>query len=157
MHWLNDGGIPKDRLWDIYYAVENRRETFDWDKCFGWVGSVRRGWIIAAIGLANRYLELDISGLPFAAEAKELPEWLTQTIESEWKNGIRLRSLHTCLREPRELFRQIRKRIPPNAVEATIEMEGHFDNSWRLPYQVGSMMKRLGPSVRGIRTIVGKR
>jgi len=133
VHWLNDGGVRKERLWDIYYAVANRRESFDWEKCFGCVSDVRRRWIISAIGLAHKYLELDLTGLPFADEAKDLPGWLIKTVEGEWRNGVRLRSLHTCLREPRELFRQIRKRLPPNAVEATIEMEGQFENGWRLP------------------------
>lgn len=151
VHWLNNGGADKERLWDIYYAVHNRRANFDWDLCLNSVSEIRQQWIVAAIGLAHKYLNLDIDQLPFADRAKVLPPWLISAIEHEWQSGIRLRSLHTCLNEPKELLRQIKKRIPPNPVQATIEMEGRFDNNPRIRYQIGSMLNRIRPSLRGIR------
>ncbi len=150
VHWLNDGGENKERLWDIYYAVANRPAGFSWDKCLGTVSVTRQQWVIAAIGLAHRYLGLDLSDLPFAEQARELPKWLTDTVEREWRTGIRHRSLHTCLREPREFVRQLRKRFPPNPLQATIEMEGSILNGWRLPYQIGTMKKRALPSLKGL-------
>lgn len=157
VHWLNDGGARKDRLWDVYYAVKNRPATFDWDRCLNSVSDVRRQWIIAAIGLAHKYLDLDISGFPSAESAKVLPPWLVAAVEKEWKSGVRLKSLHTCLREPRELLKQIRKRVPPNPLQATIEMEGNFDNGLRFRYQLGSMLNRIRPSVRGIVSTLTRR
>lgn len=151
VHWLNDGGANKDRLLDIYHAVENRPADFDWDLCLNSVSDIRRKWIITAIGLAHKYFDLKIDGFPFAAEAKMLPHWLITAIENEWRSGVRMRSLHTCLNDPKELFRQIKKRIPPNALQATIEMDGRFDESPRLPYQIRSMLNRTIPSIRGIR------
>lgn len=151
VHWLNDGGARKDRLWDIYYAVQNRPSSFDWNQCLDSVSKIRQEWIITVISLAHKYLGLDIRELPFMHQDKQIPPWLVQSIEKEWKSGVPSRSLHTCLREPREFLRQLRKRIPPNPVQATIEMEGVFDNRSRLKYQLGTMIRRISPSIRGMR------
>ena len=148
VHWLNDGGERKHRLWDIYYAVANRPPDFDWDKCLNEVSERRRGWILAAIGLAHRYLGLPIDDIPFADEAKFLPPWLIKTVESEWNSGVRSAPLVTCLRDPAEFLQQLRKRIPPNPLQATIEMEGDIRNGSRFGYQLGSIRKRLLASIR---------
>ena len=151
VHWLNDGGANKERLWDIYHAVENRPANFDWDLCLNSVSEVRQQWIITAIGLAHKYLSLEIDGFTFADRAKVIPKWLISTIEKEWQSDVRLISLHRCLNDRKELFRQIKKRIPPNALQSTIEMEGRFDSRSRFPYQIGSMLNRILPSIKGIR------
>ena len=150
VHWLTDGGANKSRLWDIFYAVQNRPSNFDWDRCLNSVSEVRQQWIIATIGLAHRYLDLEIGDLPFADRAKDLPKWLIPALEKEWESGVPLKSLHTCLNNPKEFFIQVKKRIPPNPIEATIEMEGSFDNKSRLKYQFGSIIKRIRPSIKGI-------
>ena len=157
VHWLNDGGARKDRLWDIYHAVQNRPVNFDWDVCLNSVSEIRGEWVIATIGLAHKYLELEIDGLPFANRAKDLPPWLIRAIEKEWRSGTPLRSLHTSLNSAKELFRQIKKRIPPNAVQATVEMEGRFDNRSRLGYQIGSVIRKFRPSFSGIRDTIIKK
>lgn len=149
-HWLTDGGERKDRLWDIYYAVSNRPPTFDWNKCLEVVSPTRRGWVILTIGLAHKYLGLDISHLPFENEAKRLPDWVCRTLETEWDRGIPLLPIHTQLHNPKVLLQQIRKRIPPNPITATIDMEGDFYTGNRRWFQIGSMAKRLGPSVKRV-------
>lgn len=154
VHWLNDGGEKKERLWDIYYAVANRPADFDWEKCLGPVSTVRRGWIIASIGLAGRYLGLPIEGLPFEHEARNLPSWLTAAVEKEWRSGVPHRRLHTCLNDPAEFFRQLRKRIPPNPIQATIESEGDLRNGTRIWYQLQSMKNRILPSLSRVSQIV---
>lgn len=152
VHWLNDGGAYRERLWDIYYAVANRPADFDWDRCLNVVSERRRKWILTAIGIANRYLDLDIDDLPFADEARNIPAWVIRCIEKEWASGLRIQPLGMVLREPKQLFRQIMKRLPPNAVESTIEMEGDFNSPIRLHYQIGGAAKRLLPSLRNFRT-----
>jgi hypothetical protein len=154
VHWLNDGGQYKERLWDIYYAVANRPAGFDWDKCLGIVSPTRRKWVITTIGLANKYLGLPIDDLPFADEARDIPEWIIRTVEAEWASDIRLQSLHVVWRDPKQLLQQIRKRIPPNPIQATIETEGEFDDSSRLKYQVRNIARRLIPSIRRISSTI---
>lgn len=157
VHWLNDGGERKDRLWDIYYAVANRPADFDWDKCFGKISGPRRGWILAAIGLTHRYLGLPIDDIPFADEAKRLPPWLSRRVEYEWRSGVRLVPLANCLRNPAALVRQLRKRLPPNPLQATIEMEGNIFDGPRFIYQLGSIKNRCLPSVRALWKTMGAR
>ena len=154
VHWLNDGGERKSRLWDIYYAVVNRPDSFDWDKCLNEAGPRRREWILAAIGLTHRYLGLPIDDVPFAEEAKALPQWLIKTVEREWRSGLQSIPLIVCLRDPAAFLRQLRKRIPPNPLQATIEMEGDIRHGSRMRYQLGSMRKRFLPSIKGVSGVI---
>lgn len=157
VHWLTDGGENRERLWDIYYAVQNRPPGFDWEKCLNLVSDNRRGWIIATVGLAHKYLQLSLEGIPFAEEARELPAWLTQTIEKEWERAVRLRPLHTALGSRKVLLEQIRKRIPPNPIQATIDCEGSFHASSRVGYQIRDTFKRLGPSLKRVLPVIVKK
>ncbi len=151
VHWLNDGGERKHRLWDVYYAVENRPDTFSWELCLDTVSKTRRQWVIAAIGVAHRYFGLSLDGLPFADEALRLPDWMTRTIDREWASEVRLRPLARTIRQPREFIRQVLKRFPPNPIQSTVEMEGDLFSSTRLGYQLGSIKRRLLPSARDLR------
>lgn len=150
VHWLTDGGAKKDKLWDIYYAVKNRPANFDWEKCLGVVSRKRRRWILCTIGLAHRYLGLDISDLSFAEECENIPVWVIKTIEKEWESQIPLLPLHQHLNDRREFWRQVKKRFPPNAVQATINGEGSFDDKSRLYYQITDFFRRLLPSAKRI-------
>ena len=147
-HWLNDGGASKDRLWDIYYAVSNRPTDFDWDRCLNVVSQTRRRWVVSSIGLAHKYLDLFIDDLPFADEARSLPLWLTRAVEREWASEVHLIDINFLHRDPIQLLKQIKKRIPPNPIEATIEMDGDFDAVTRVHYQIGSFFKRILPSLK---------
>jgi hypothetical protein len=150
VHWLTDGGVAKERLWDIVYAVQNRAKDFDWNRCLNIVSETRREWINCTVRLAVKYLGLNIDNTPFAKMAENLPGWVVKTIEKEWESKVRLKPLQNCLGDSLEFFEQISKRIPPNPIQATIEMEGKFDEKTRIFYQIGSFLFRFIPSIKRI-------
>lgn len=150
VHWLTDGGADKEKLWDIYYAVARRPKNFDWDRCLNSDSSTRKRWILCTIGLAHRYLGLDLENTPLAENLPDIPGWLLEALEKEWQSDVFLRPLHTCLRDRKDFFRQIKKRIPPNSIQATISMEGEFDDKSRVRYQIGNVFQRLFPSLKRI-------
>ena len=148
VHWLNDGGANKDKLWDIYYAVKNRPADFDWDRCLNIVSKTRRRWIVCAIGLARHYLQLNLDDTPIKGEADDLPAWLIREVEREWSSSTVLRPMHIYLNDASAFFAQIKKRLRPNAIQATVEMEGSFDARTRAHYQIGNIFKRIIPSYK---------
>lgn len=150
VHWLLDGGIYKEKLLDMFYLIENSGNQFDWDRCLNSIEPKRKGWIINTIGLLKIYFGLDTDRLPFKDRIGIIPEWFIDTVEKEWKNPVPLRPLQTCLHDGHLLLLQIKKRIPPNKIQATVEMNGEFDTSNRLKYQVMSMFHRALPSLRRI-------
>ena len=143
VHWLNDGGIKREKLWDIFYAVQNRSADFDWNRCLDATSPKRRKWIVCAILLAEKYLDLDLTDTPIALEAGNLPEWVIRTVEQEWNNPVPLIPLHRCWKDKSLLLQQIKKRLPPNPIQATIETEGNFDDGIRLFYQIKDVAFRL--------------
>lgn len=150
VHWLTDGGVSKDRLWDFVYAIENRPPDFDWERCLNTVSQTRREWIFCTIGLAVKYLGLNVDNTPFATMSKNIPKWIIRTVEKEWESKVRLKPLQYCLNNRQEFFQQIKKRLPPNPIQATIEMEGKFNEQPRIFYQGGSLLFRLKPSLERI-------
>ncbi len=148
VHWLNDGAAVKARLWDIYYAVENRAPDFDWDRCLNTVDQKRRKWIVCAIGLAHLYLGLDLKNTPIAAEAEQIPKWVIRTVEKEWADKNRLKRLQDCLSDRKEFFLQLKKRFPPNPIQATVEVGGEFDDKPRIFYQAADIFIRIKPSLQ---------
>lgn len=156
-HWLTGGGEDRDRLYDVYYAVKNRSQDFDWSRCLDVVSQNRRSWIVASVGLAHKYLGLPVDDLPFATEATRLPAWLTKSIERSWASESRLRGIDESITSPRQLIRQVRNRIPPNPIQSTIFCEGSFDGRSRIGYQLRDALNRLTPSVRRLsRAIVNQ-
>lgn len=150
VHWLTDGGAFKERLWDIYYLIENRPADFDWERCLNAAGPKRRKWMICCLGLAHKYLGLDISVTPAADAAGQIPRWLTRAVEKEWTAQIAAIPLSACLHDRKIFWRQVKKRIPPNPVQATVLLEGSFDERPRFFYQAGNILIRLLPAVKRI-------
>lgn len=152
VHWLIDGGEFKERLYDIFWLIKNRPKNFDWQRCLGPVPKHRRRWIICVIGIAHKYLNLEIDDLPFAEEAKNLPKWLTKTIEKEWQSEIRLAPLKFNIKKPKKLIQQLKKRLPPNPITATVLVEGNFDSKTRLFYQTKNFYQRWLSAVHKLKS-----
>ena len=150
IHWLTDGGSNKLRLWDIYYSIDNRPTDFDWDRFLGTVDSNRRRWLTCALGLASRYLGLDLTGTPVEGEARDLPQWLMRTVEREWASETQLVPLEVSIHDPKTILPQIMRRFRPNPIWATLNMNGSFDAKTRFFYQIGSALKRIPSSYRRI-------
>jgi hypothetical protein len=149
VHWLADGGIHKDRLRDIYYAVVNRPIDFDWSRCLDAAGANRRGWILCVIGMTDKYFNLPLDGLPFAGEARQIPEWVVKRVEMEWRDPVHLLPLLTFTRDPKQFLRQAKKRLPPSPIRAMVEMEGEI-NGPLFYYQIGCFAKRIPPFLRSL-------
>lgn len=156
VHWLTDGAENKEKLWDIYYAVENRSENFDWDLCFKNIGSKRIDWVIYTIGIANRYLGLEIKNLPFYKQSENLPKWLIKVINKLWSREYQFIPLVSCLSDPYMFFYQLRHRFPPNPIMATIYVEGKLNSKTRIFYQAEFFIKRAKPSFKSLITSIFK-
>jgi Uncharacterised nucleotidyltransferase len=148
IHLLKHGAWRPVWLCDIGAAVESVPPNFSWDICLGH-NSTRAGWIICAIGLAERILHADISALPIASRAKETPAWLFDSVLTQWSNPFAINQppmnhsapLASYLKHPLGIFRALRERWP-NPILATVSVNGNFNDLPRLPYQVGNWALR---------------
>ena len=150
VHWLTDGGTDRERLWDIYYAVANRPSDFDWDRLLNVVSAHRRRWIVCTLGLAHKFLDLDLAETPVSLDAVDLPPWLVKTVESEWASEVRNEPLEATLQDRSRFFKQVRRRFRPNPIRATVEMEGSFDARTRFFYRAANFVKRIPSSYRRV-------
>lgn len=149
VHWLRDGGIFRERLWDIHYGLKNRPADFDWDRFLGTTDEKRRKWIIGAIALAQRYTDLNVEDTPIADEVKNprlLPKWMLRTLEKEWKDPVKLIPLDAVMEDRREFWRQLKKRFPPNPLAASLYTNAPLNDFPRLPYQIINIFQRVLPS-----------
>jgi hypothetical protein len=142
---LNDGGEHKDKLWDIYYVVNNRSSDFDWHRCLDVVESNRRQWILCAIAITHRYLGLEITDLPFRNEMRDVPGWIDRCLAREWKRSEKLEPILGSTYDKRLLMRQVLRRIPPNPIRATIEANGDLYGRRRSLYQLQVFTRRSAP------------
>lgn len=154
VHWLNDGGADRTRLWDVFFALENRPSDFDWERFLFAVEPKRRQWLLTVIDLAKNYLGLELE--ENYADSHFLPEWVKRQVENEWKSDERLIPLHQILRDRRRLLRQVFKRIPPNELQAVVENNAAINNTSSISVRFINLIKRTTPSVRRILGIEGK-
>jgi hypothetical protein len=146
VHWLTDGGANREKLWDIFYLIENRPPDFDWGRCLNAAGKTRRQWFITMIALAHRHLKLNVEDLPIKDEVlsdKAIPKWLIAALEKEWSNPTKLHRMDKLLYDWQSLKEQLKMRFPPNPITASVDTEAPFDESSRLPYQIADIGLRF--------------
>jgi Uncharacterised nucleotidyltransferase len=149
-HWLMDGGAVKNRLWDIYYLIQSRSSNFDWDRCLNNAPDRYRSYIFAVLKLTERFIGLELADAPIEFHETHLPRWLNKAIDSEWRANTKLQPLLRSLGDKRQFWAQIKKRIPPNPIQATIEESGQIDSGSRLGIQVKNFVNRSHALVRRI-------
>lgn len=146
VHWLADGGVNKERLLDVYYMIKGRAVDFDWERFLG-KNETRRRWVECVVGLTSLYYGLELKDTPLEGVSNRIPKWVLETVEREWSFGYKLVPLHICLRARnlKEFFRQLRRRLPPNPLQAMVEVEGELTETRFVVavYQLKSLFLRF--------------
>jgi hypothetical protein len=150
VHWLTNGAGDADRLWDVYYLIDDLADTLSWDAVFRPISPIRQRWIACTIGLAHIKLGLNIDSLPDEYGAHRIPSWFSRFVEAEWSKEISNKPLHLTLNEPSQFFRQLGSRLRMNPVEAMVRMEGSIDSRIRVHYRIGSFAVRAVESAKRI-------
>jgi hypothetical protein len=116
-------------------------DDFDWDRCLS--GSRRQAkWVACAIGLAHDLLGANVPELPVTARSGHLPSWLVPPVLKAWGTPCETpRQVASFLRHPIGLSRELLHHWP-NPIEATMTVEGPFNELPRLPYQLGHVVSR---------------
>jgi len=145
LHFLLDGGVRLRPLEDVAAIITARGATLDWDLMLGKDPQVR-GWVAAALRLAERMVEPRLSDvLPIAVRDIALPDWLVKTAEAECAKPalahlVRPNFSDTLRRRPHQLPREIAARWP-NPIKASIELERDFDAAPRFPIQLAAFLR----------------
>ena len=156
VHWLNDGGADRTRLWDIYFSLLKKGDEFNWERFYDVVSPKRRKWLLTVILLVRDYFGLELTNVPFETEENQLPGWVKTEIENDWRNDTRLMPLQDVLHNRKELIKQIKKRVPPNNLQATIETDGEIGNSRGYLTGVKNIIERSKPTLKKVLKINGE-
>ncbi len=147
VHWLTDGGIFKERLWDIYYLINSLSSDFDWKRSLDIAGAKRKKWVILTIAVVRDHFGLNVENLPEEIGKAKIPRWMSDTLEREWKFENRLLPLSFGIRKPSLLIEQISRRLPPNPLASIVEVEGEIGEYLPIGCQIRCMFKRIGPGI----------
>jgi hypothetical protein len=146
LHLLKHGAWRPLWLCDVAAALESRPATFNWERCLG-RNELWASWVLSTIRLANRLLGAQIQDLPMRETGNSLPGWMVACILKQWNAPypptLPLFSVQIkkSWRNPTENLRALRKRWP-NAIQATVDANGAFDERARLPFQLENCLVR---------------
>ncbi len=140
LHFLRHGGWRPLWLVDIAAMVESITDKFDWELCLGDQPHVRR-WVACVLQLASDLLGARNEHIPASCRVDDMPAWITATVLNEWRAPFAarqaVRPLGDAIADPRLFPGELVQRWP-NAIRATADLDGPFDASTRLPYQLAS-------------------
>lgn len=143
-HFLREGAWRPLWLCDVAVAVETRHEHFDWQKCLG-ESEKEREWVALTIALARELLGAKTEAAPPEASQQAMPKWVVPSVLKEWRTRSmqqRHRApLSSAWRHPMRSLRTLRHHWP-TPVEATIDLNGPFNEFPRLPLQLGNCVAR---------------
>ena len=150
IHLLKHGAWRPLWLCDIGAAIESLPTSFDWDICLG-RDKRRAGWIACAVELAHRLLGARLPDLPLSVRNQKLPAWLIRNILKQWENPFAINQppmshpvpMMNHIHHPGGFWKALSDRWP-NPIIATISINGKFNRTPRLPYQLGNCVSRLG-------------
>lgn len=120
-HWLLDGGLFYEKLWDVYYLVKNRSETFDWDLCLA--DDISASWVKFVIACCAKYQRLSLDNIPFRNETSAenyLSKNYLKILENRWKNPYRLVELNSIRQDRKQFWQQIGLRLKPDPFKAAV-------------------------------------
>lgn len=148
LHFLRHGAWRPIWLCDIGAAVESVPSDFEWDVCLG-QNKTRASWIAAAVALSNSLLNADTASFPLQAKTR-LPDWFTENVLHQWSHPFAVDQapmnhpapISYLLKHPTGLIEGLRKRWP-NAIVATISVNGKINRLPRLPYQFANCLTRV--------------
>jgi hypothetical protein len=145
LHMLRHGACRPLWLCDVAVALERRSRRFDWDVFLG--GDSRRAdRAVCALVLSHELLGARLDDVPLAVRRRTLPRWLVPTVLRQWgaigfvPHGRRT-PFGASLRAPRALPGALRARWP-NGIEATVGVDGSFNELPRLPLQIAESTRR---------------
>jgi hypothetical protein len=154
-HFLREGAWRPLWLCDIAVATETRPANFDWD-LFSGKKDRRRKWFAAAMALADQLLGARMDGVPETIRPGRLPSWFLPSVLREWE--VRSMSqrhatpMSAAWRNPiRTLSWKSLRSHWPNPIEATIGVDGPFNEMPRLPFQIGNCAVRTIEFLRHLR------
>ncbi len=144
LHLLRHGAWRPLWLCDVAAALESRPDEFDWNRFLK--GDPRQAdWLACVLGLAHQLLGVRVEDTPVARRARQLPRWLAPSVLHQWGSlytrYVDGQALSAHLRRPVGLLRALRARWP-NPIEATVSLNGSFNEGPRLPYQLGDCLVR---------------
>lgn len=141
-HWLLDGGERRERLKDVRYLIESKRDM-DWDLVLHGGNLARRSWYRAVIAAARDFAGLSKEFLPQSMADYCPPQWFYSALEKQWRQKpVQRTKLLAAWRNPMQFYRLLRRQLPPNPISATIFLEREINDDRRLPIQLETLYRR---------------